>query len=429
MSLDEPLDDAATLQRQLRALSESLARQVAQNTAEATARTEQLRDLALALANAETRERKRLAQLLHDHLQQLISAARLKTGIIRRMAKDDAIKANLVQLEQLLEEALSSSRSITTDLSPPALYDAGLCAAIEVIVRAFEERNGVKVKLDLDTSAEPLDEPLRVLLFEAIRELLQNIVRHAHAKNATIKSGLLVGGRIEIIVSDDGCGFEVTALAGRQRSPDRPMGLLEIRERLSYIGGDLQIESRVGQGTTVRLTAPAALRDPNQFTRTIPSTAGTSAVQPHAQPRPAGRPARVLVADDHALFREGIITLLREDPSLQVVGEAADGVEAVEMARAVRPDILLLDITMPKLTGREAASILSKEFPHLKIVGLSMHAPESMAAAMHDAGAVAYLSKGGASDTLLSVLRNLAAHELPAPCEAPGLASVKPTSD
>jgi DNA-binding NarL/FixJ family response regulator len=92
---------------------------------------------------------------------------------------------------------------------------------------------------------------------------------------------------------------------------------------------------------------------------------------------------------------------------MQVVGEAADGEEAIELARSLVPDILIVDISMPKVNGLAVTSQLSREMPNLKIVGLSMHEREDMARAMRAAGAEAYLTKGGASESLLGVLRQL----------------------
>jgi DNA-binding NarL/FixJ family response regulator len=118
-------------------------------------------------------------------------------------------------------------------------------------------------------------------------------------------------------------------------------------------------------------------------------------------------PAHILVADDHQLFREGMIHLLSQESDLKVVGEAADGEQAVELTRKLKPDIVILDVTMPKLNGVRAAEQISREFPETRIIGLSMHEDKDMAKAMRAAGAAVYLTKGGSSEKLLEVVRSL----------------------
>lgn len=392
-------------EQRLRELNETLEIRVAQRTAEARARAEQLRSLALALADAEARERKRLAQTLHDQLQQILSAAKLKAGLVRRVSAEAPVKDQLQQLERLIESAIAESRSLTLELAPPVLYDAGLNAALEALTRDLERRTRLKFALRCDPVAEPEDEQIRVLLFEAVREMIQNVVEHARAAHVRITSRVTAPGQVELVIEDDGQGFDITTLSlpRGQRPETNRLGLLEIRERLSHIGGDLHIRSEPGRGTWVRLLAPAKLRELKDV-----AAAPLAASRPTAvPPREVSQRARVVVADDHAIFREGLIGLLRQESFLDVVGEAGDGEEAVRMARDLKPDVLIVDISMPRLSGVQVTQILASELPETRIVGLSMHDRADMADAMKSAGAVAYLTKGGASETLIALLRTL----------------------
>ncbi len=118
-----------------------------------------------------------------------------------------------------------------------------------------------------------------------------------------------------------------------------------------------------------------------------------------------GQKIRVLLADDHALLRAGMTSLLSDEPDIEVVGEACDGQTAVELALDLQPDVILMDVTMPRLNGIEATRRIIARLPHARIIGLSMHEQESMAVAMRKAGANAYLSKDGRCERLMEAIR------------------------
>ena len=114
---------------------------------------------------------------------------------------------------------------------------------------------------------------------------------------------------------------------------------------------------------------------------------------------------RVLIADDHAIVREGLRALLEVQPDIEVVGEATDGEEAVNKTVEVQPDIVLMDITMPRMNGLEATRQIKQRSPDIKILVLTMHEGDEYFFNILDAGASGYFVKGGSSSELISALR------------------------
>jgi DNA-binding NarL/FixJ family response regulator len=122
---------------------------------------------------------------------------------------------------------------------------------------------------------------------------------------------------------------------------------------------------------------------------------------------------RILIADDHLLIRKGLNCMLSIEPDLEIVGEARDGVEAVELAAKLQPDIILMDINMPRMDGIAATRLIHQAFPEAKILGLSMHLKNDMSEAMLAAGAEAYISKADSREILLKEIRIKRSASLP----------------
>ena len=124
-----------------------------------------------------------------------------------------------------------------------------------------------------------------------------------------------------------------------------------------------------------------------------------------AVPAAGGRKITVLVADDHPVLRHGLAKLLEEQPDIQVVGEAGDGQMVIELARKLKPDVVLMDLGLPIINGFEATRQIVFESPNIRVIGLSMHEEAEMAESMYKAGAVAYLTKGGPMEPLIAAIR------------------------
>jgi two-component system, NarL family, response regulator NreC len=117
---------------------------------------------------------------------------------------------------------------------------------------------------------------------------------------------------------------------------------------------------------------------------------------------------KVLIADDHAIVRDGIRQLLKKEPDIEVVGEAIDGIQAIEKVKDLNPHVVLLDIAMPNLNGLEVIEILRESTPQSRIVILSMHANESYVHQVLKSGALGYVLKASPSTDIVDAIR--AAH-------------------
>jgi signal transduction histidine kinase/ActR/RegA family two-component response regulator len=397
------------VEEDLKRLTESLEQRVAQRTRALQERTSQLQTLASQLAHAEQRERRRLARLLHDDLQQLLVAARLKVAMIRRRATEETLCGWLAQVDGLLDQAISGSRSLTFELSPPVLYDAGLEPAVKWLAGQMEEKHGLMVEVEALAQVEPVGEDIRILLFHAVRELLFNVVKHAASDRALVRISRADGDLLEILVADQGAGFDPAILdqfAAKNPAATGGFGLFSLRQRLELLGGRLDAESSLGAGTRMVIHIPLGAAgvdidiSPEELLVEGGPVASGGGIHTARRKR-----IRVLVADDHPILREGLAGLLAEEPDIDVVGQAGDGQEVLDLARRTAPQVVLMDITMPVLNGIDATRQIKAEMPQVRVIGLSMHEDQAMISAMYEAGADAYLVKNGPSEALVEAIR------------------------
>ncbi len=359
-------------------------------------RTARLRRLATELTLAEQRERRRLSDFLHDDLQQVLVAAKFRAEKLALDQKTAPLKKEALMLHDLVLEALHKTRSIGHELVTPLLYVVGFGPALHQLAEQMRERHSLRVDMDTQDVPDLFPEDIKVQLFHAVRELLFNVAKHADTHTASVRLKRL-DGQVEITVADAGKGFD----PGKVK-PDDPAdcgyGLFSISERLGSVGGAMRIDSAPGCGTRITIS--------------VPLPAETKAA-PRARPRETvkkdrtcgtGVRARVLVADDHELVRHGVTQLLSQDSAFDVVGEAANGREALALARELRPDVIVMDVRMPEMDGIEATRLIKAEFPDTVVVGISAFNEAGFRSEMLLAGAVELLDKVDAGETLVATV-------------------------
>lgn len=381
-------------QERLEELTERLEQLVASRTEKLEKRRAQLRRLANQLVLTEQRERARLSKMLHDHLQQILAAAKIQVDLVRDGLRQPELEPELDSAEELLEQAVEASRSLAMELSPPALQNGSLKAALEWQAQWMKSHHKLHTELRVEESLPDVPNEAKIVLFEAVRELLFNTVKHANVDRCEVQ---LYGddGELCLSVRDAGKGFDPAILEAAEG-----LGLFSIRERLEAMGARMHVEAAVGKGATFLLVVPGSKPhqedSPSKREKAIPVRSG--------EPK---RKIRLLVVDDHPIVRDGLVAMIRKRSDMEVVGEGADGEEAVELAGLLSPDVIVMDINMPKMDGLQATREIKRRHPAIRIVGLSIQREDAAAREMARAGASAFLAKGGQSDVLFDTLRKV----------------------
>jgi two-component system, NarL family, sensor histidine kinase UhpB len=219
---------------------------------------ERRRTSSTALA-AQEQERARVARDLHDEVNQSLTALLLRLEAARARAPVE-VAHELAETKALANQAMEELLMLARQLRPTALDDLGLKAALAGHVKELGRRGGISTSLDAEGDFSGLPADVQLVVYRVAQEALSNAIQHSGASN--VRVGLLRDGdHVELTVSDDGSGFTFDQAA-------RGLGIAGMRERALLVGGDMQVESRPGSGTTVRLTVPLKVVDtPGEWKR------------------------------------------------------------------------------------------------------------------------------------------------------------------
>jgi signal transduction histidine kinase len=240
---------------QLANLNQTLEQRVAERTAKAVEQAKKLRLLSAQLSLAEEAERRRIAEMLHEDLQQLLVAARMQLAALCRTRDASEREPIAREIADVLERSFRLIRSLSVELAPPVLYEHGLGAALEWLAAETGKNYNVKVTVETDSSANPEAADVRIFLFRAVRELLLNSVKHAVGSAVHVTMRHLRPDKVRIIVADAGPGFDPTSLDDKRTGP-QTFGLLNIRDRVHSFGGKFHINSGPKRGTRITLCLP-----------------------------------------------------------------------------------------------------------------------------------------------------------------------------
>jgi DNA-binding NarL/FixJ family response regulator/two-component sensor histidine kinase len=350
------------------------------------------RELATGMLVAQEEERKRVARELHDETIQALSTLLVNIDHVERQIVEHTAdsRAAFERLRGIVRRTLDETRALAQALRPTILDDLGLVAALDSLADECRQTYGLPVVVETDRlPAERLAPEVEIALFRVAQEALKNTCRHAAATRARVRLSCRPA-TAELTVEDDGKGFD----------PDEKhtagLGLSGMRERAALLGGSLSVDSVPGAGTRITLEVPID-RTPDD-----PALERERVVRPRDE---VSADTRVLLVDDHAMFREGLVAVLGACVGIRIVGEAADGRQALELVEQLQPDVVVMDIAMPNLNGLDATRQISRRFPDVRVVILTTYESRQYLVQIVKVGAAACVLKRSAGTELVAAVR------------------------
>lgn len=397
------ITELKTTQEQLQHLTTKLESRIAKRTEELRHNQSRLQALVGDLILTEQRERRRVAEELHDFLAQLLVACRLRVNRLEQMRGEGNMLPVLKEIDGILDQSLGYTRSLVAQLVPSVLYQFGLLEALRWLAEDMKQY-GLSVEVTMERDHLTLTENEAVFLFQSVRELMMNVVKHAGVNHLWLAVTLSSPDEVCIEISDEGKGFDPHRIDQSSYSSNQ-FGLFSIRERMSLLGGRMVIDSNVGSGTCTRLYVALPDQDHPGGDLVSPSVPAKAArrISPDSRPHSSSG-FRVILVDDHALVRQGLRSVLDIHPDIEVVGEAGNGVEAIRLAESLQPDVVVMDVNMPTMNGIDATRQIRHHHSGIQVIGLSVRQDKETEQAMREAGAAGYLSKESASQELYRMI-------------------------
>ena len=237
-------------EQELREWNATLESKVARRTAELQRRALQLQKLTLELTQAEERERRRIALILHEDLQQQIAGAKFHLSLVKGRTRDERLRAEVEGVEAMLKDVIEQARSLSRDLSPAVLNLNDLAEVLQWLVNRVRVQQGLNVNLHTVGDMTLHSEGLATFLFRAAQEMLLNVVKHAYVREAVLRVRRR-GRYVCLCVSDQGRGFDPQEL-----KETAGVGLFSIRERTELLGGRMRVKSAKGKGSRLSIMVP-----------------------------------------------------------------------------------------------------------------------------------------------------------------------------
>jgi len=368
-----------------------------------------LRQLSGRLLQLQDEERRRIARDLHDTTGQKIAALSMSLDRVARLLdtrkpeRQEALNEGREIVRMIGEEI----RTLSYLLHPPLLDESGLGSAIRWYAEGFQKRSGIKLNVNIAADFGRLSTEVEMALFRVVQESLTNVHRYSGSPDAEI-SVFGTADTVKLEVVDHGKGIEAGAARVKVEGiAALGVGIPGMRERLRQLGGQLEVDFG-RDGTRVSASVPLKkAKAPEPVEDIEVPVAATNGGSNAALSSTSDMRRRILIADDHEVMRRGVRGLLESHDEWAVCGEAFEGREVVVKSRELRPDLIIMDINMPGLTGIDAAQQIRKENPSAKILFFSVHESAQTVREVVNAGAQGYVAKSRAGHDLVDAVRNV----------------------
>jgi two-component system, NarL family, sensor kinase len=366
-----------------------------------------LRQLSARLLKLQDEERRRIARDLHDTTGQKIAVLSMTLDRLAKLvdARKVDVKDALTESRDVVGKIGEEIRTLSYLLHPPLLDECGLASAVLWYAEGFKKRSGIHLGVSIDEELVRLTTDAETALFRVLQESLTNVHRYSGSPSAEIRI-FQSGNKVHLEIVDHGKGVK----AGTDRpsfagAPTLGVGIPGMRERIRQLGGQLEVEFS-NEGTRVHASLPmegSAEESVEQSTSEL--FRDKENFQASARQRPDVLRKRILIADDHEVMRRGVRGLVESQEEWSVCGEAIEGNEAISKTRELHPDLLILDVSMPGMSGIEAALQILKDDPSIRILFFTMHDSPQMMREISNVGAWGYVAKARAGNDLVDAVR------------------------
>ena len=362
-----------------------------------------LRQLSARLLKLQDEERRRIARDLHDTTGQKIAVLSMTLDRLAKLvdSRKVDVKDALMESRDVVGKIGEEIRTLSYLLHPPLLDECGLASAVLWYAEGFKKRSGIHLSVSIDEELVRLTTDAETALFRVLQESLTNVHRYSGSPSAEIRI-FQSASKVHLEIVDHGkgvkSGMERPAFAG---APTLGVGIPGMRERIRQLGGQLEVEFS-NEGTRVFASLPMGAEQSVEQSSEL--FRDKENFQGNGRQRPVVR-RRILIADDHEVMRRGVRGLVESQEEWSVCGEAIEGNEAISKTKELHPDLLILDVSMPGVSGIEAALQILKDDPNMKILFFTMYDSPQMMREISNVGAWGYVAKARAGNDLVDAVR------------------------
>lgn len=364
-----------------------------------------LHNISARLLQVQDEERRRMARDLHDVTGQELAVAVMSLDNLKNLVDMPGadLKAAICQSAELLRKVDSEIRTLSYLLHPPLLDEMGLGSALVWFVDGFSKRTGIEVETSIPEKLPRFAIEVEIAIFRVVQEALTNVFRHSGSHRAWV-SILVNGTRLQAVVKDEGKAVDTKTVDANSKKTG--VGIQSMRDRLRSFGGTLEYRV-LRPGTKVTATIPL-----HKEARTFaiqPSTREVNFESTGTESRALERNGtkRILIVDDHEVARQGLRVLLKDQTDLEICGEAKDGVEAIEKTRELKPDLVIMDLSMPNMGGFSAVKHIRAAGISPKFLIYTTHLYPELERVAQAAGCDGFVVKSNASQDLIRGLRTV----------------------